>query len=914
MLKLWSLFLLLIFICSCQSPVLVKDSANKAPQEVNFVNQVNFIPLDANANINTSTSTDTDSNYRPRFRPIKTNQDRMIRQVEYQLVFNLHPRGSFEVDSEISFYLANHSNDISIDLLNAKIKNIQINNKQIYPDYDGKRLKLSASLLKSGKNTLKLLYNGQYNQSGSGLNTWQDPTDNQIYVYSHIQQQGAGTLIPSFQQSGTLATFNLLVFAPSNWHVISTTKENKVPNILGTASKQKSSGQQNLWQFAESHNMKPENFALFAGPFHILESANDKTLLRFISPQSVGTVHQNEVNAIRWLNHTSQSLTSLSHFLSTKYPFYKYDQIWMPTQLKHYDNATAVTMLTDKEILESETDKVLQKSLITDTLAKQWFGHLINTPNWQHDWLNESLSQYVTSLIRLDNDANSPIWLNYYTDEKPIAYNQDRLNDDNLATSANNKQVNITQQKMISRIKGIALLKQLHFSLGEPAFRLMLKKYLTNFEYSNTSPTAFFSMLDQFRLEYFELWQQHWLQTPGINQINVDLQCTDGVISQLKLIQRPDKSKTLRRQKVNLALFHADIKGLHVKNVIPVTYQGQNTNVKDAINLACPDFIYANYQDFGYVEVNITSKEIKPVINHFNNIDDPLLSLMIWRSLWQSVLNGQLLPQDYLSIVLLNLPSEQNLQINRHIRDTLFKFNHFLFTLPIVNESYINKAAEAIAELSLQKVFATKDYPKLQKIWLDSYIAFANKTSHLDHLAYLLKNHDARLPKLSQTQRWNIIKQLNRYDYPQSTRLIENEAKKDPSMQGKVAKLLAYVVKPVATEKRHTLESLTRLPAEIQRQVMANIYPPEQGLLRAATVEERLAFITKANDKIKNHPHFFENYSQYLTPDFCIKELRNNLNFPLKNPLPPKVRKNIEQKRLEISQCIKIKQQLKNGI
>ena len=827
-----------------------------------------------------------------------------VQKINYQLIFDLTNKTKFEIDSQISFHLSNNDNPIFMDFINFKINKMIINGKDVYPNYNGKRLKLNQSNLKIGNNVLKIVYTGMYQQRNDGLNYWIDSKDNRTYLYSKLHSKGAATLFPTFSQQESLSTFNLLVYAPFDWHIISTTKEIKVPSLLTKTNNSPKLPQPILWQFPTTKPMKPANFSIFAGPFNIQKSTNQGITLRFLSPKSKAKDLQYKIS--NWLSTTNQSLEKLNNYLNIKYPFKKYDQVWLPNLIPRSYNSTTTVMFTNKLLLNKNNE--LQKNLITSSLGKQWFSYYINESHSSFNWLNESLNEYVSQKISLNKSHTSSILIDAYHRDKKNAYNHDRLIDDNLSSISNSNNVASLLQIKKNTIKSIALFKQLNFKLGDNAFRSLLKNYLKNQQHSNVTPPVFFAMLAN--KASISNWQNEWLYTPGVNQIEVNFQCENNLVNRLSIVQYPDNSESLRQQKIKLGFFYKNDNTLKLNKTLPVFYQNVLTDVPLAVNTPCPDFVYANYQDFGYVDVKLTIETIQNILLYLNNFDDPMFGLMVWQNLWQSVLNGHLSPQNYLSAVLINLPKEKNIAINEQILSDLHSFKNYLSSLPLTNKPYVNLASKALAELSFQQVVENKKHPKIQQLWLNAYIEFSNKKNYLDHISYLLNNYDKRIPTLSQKQRWAVIKQLNRYDYPMATHYIREEAKKDPSQQGKISKLLAYIVQPVATEKRHALASLTRLSPTIQQQVMSHLYPPEQGLLRTATIEDRFKVIITINSQAKTQPTFMENYSKYLTPNQCVEEIRQRLADILRGDLPNNIRQNIEQNRLNIKYCINFKKGL----
>ena len=63
-----------------------------------------------------------------------------------------------------------------------------------------------------------------YTRDCEGLHYFKDENDDEEYIYSQFEAACAHKVFPCFDQPDLKAPYSLLVFAPNNWNVISTTK------------------------------------------------------------------------------------------------------------------------------------------------------------------------------------------------------------------------------------------------------------------------------------------------------------------------------------------------------------------------------------------------------------------------------------------------------------------------------------------------------------------------------------------------------------------------------------------------------------------------------------------------------------------------------------------------------------------
>ena len=71
-----------------------------------------------------------------------------------------------------------------------------------------------------------------------------------------------------------------------------------------------------------------------------------------------------------------------------------------------------------------------------------------------------------------------------------------------------------------------------------------------------------------------------------------------------------------------------------------------------------PDFVFPNYQDYGYGIFLLDEKSRAYVLENIQNEKDDFLRSMMWGSLWDSVRFYELAPEDYVKLVIKNINVE----------------------------------------------------------------------------------------------------------------------------------------------------------------------------------------------------------------------------------------------------------------
>ena len=127
----------------------------------------------------------------------------------------------------------------------GEIHSLRINSQKIDKiNYENHRLTIDLSLLKYKENKIRILYSGDYNHNGVGLNHYIDPLDNKEYLYTQFQPCECQRLFPCFDQPDIKAILKLKVLAPKEWRVLSNAYESSIFDF-------KSNEQLKIFNFSE---------------------------------------------------------------------------------------------------------------------------------------------------------------------------------------------------------------------------------------------------------------------------------------------------------------------------------------------------------------------------------------------------------------------------------------------------------------------------------------------------------------------------------------------------------------------------------------------------------------------------------------------------------------------------------------
>jgi len=833
-----------------------------------------------------------------------------VSKVDYALTFNLTGGESFSATSTIRFDLSDNSHALTVDLDKAHINSLIVNGHKIKPNYNQWFITLESNVLKLGRNTVVVDFTRKHSTNGEGLHRFTDPVDGKVYLYSHFEPAAAHQMFALFDQPDLKATYQMRVLAPKDWQVLSATKETLI----------KPRGAQKEWYFDRTLKLSPYNFSLHAGPYKVWQDNSAKYPMRLLARQSVAK----QIKPADWFKYTKNGINFFENYYGVDYPFRKYDQILVPDFLYGaMENAAAITFaergfLTNGAMTASQKQRLA--SVILHEMAHQWFGNLVTMKWWDALWLNESFAAFMQTMATAESTEFDNAWRSFYAGGKQSAYSQDqRITTHPIEVPVPSTANAFDNIDAITYSKGASVLNQLRHLLGDEIFRRGIHNYLTQNAYQNAKLDDFIAALADAANRNLDQWKQQWLYKPGVNTLTANFQCEQGKISQFSLHQSADKNfPTLREQRIQVALFNIDQNKLALTNSVAVTYQDESTVVHSLVGQRCPDLVYPNYQDWGFVKVNLDEKSFGTAKGYLSEFTDPLLRSMLWQSLWDSVRDGKLPLNDYLTIAMANISKEQDYTILGQALRQIAQAEGYLKTIYGIDNVKVNVISAKLAKLMWKNMLSNSDDTNKLRRWFSYFQSFAHSNNGLTRLAKVLSG-ETKIPNLTVTQdmRWGIIATLSRYSYENSEQLILNELKQDNSDTGEKSALYARVVAPNIAVKAKWLDVIQGntvnekdLPFSKVRTIMSAMYPAEQTALSAATANQRINELTKTDSK--KGAVFMRSYNRSMIPALCTKQSVQRLNNAIntQKQLSAGTMRSLKETLQEDQRCLMIKAKL----
>jgi aminopeptidase N len=574
-----------------------------------------------------------------------------LTNLRYQLAFTLKEHQASVSGTEVISFESSSAGDLPIDYRDGTIQSATLNGRSIPTELQNGQLNLPAV---AGQNTLTVAFTSNAAPAGKAITRYEDKDDGSEYFYTLFVPMDASMAFPCFDQPDLKARFALEIEHPANWSVIGNTH---AVAVTGTHA-----------QFAETRPISTYLFAFAAGPFAALRSQNPSEPVIYVRKSQLARA---QLEAPEVQQMAARGIVYFSDYFSQPFPFPKYDLVLIPGFPFGGMEHAGATFLDEDSVLFRSTptasDYFHRDVLLLHETCHQWFGDLV-TMRWFDDlWLKEGFAQYMAYKAMAQLEPKSNAWKRFYEDIKPQAYGIDETQGTTpiFQNIPNLKDAKSAYGAIVYR-KAPAILKQLHYRLGDDAFRNGLRLYLKDHAYANAEWAdlirAFEIASEQLgHREDVQGWANAWILRRGMPQVEVHWRCEQGHIAEFVLHQE-DVLKQGYVWPMSLEVLaampsepgHAP----HPPLTMRVDWSDASHRITEAIGQECPAYVFANFNDqaYGRFLLNAVSQSaMTPSVPD----DDPLLHVMLWGALWDDVRLAKFAPRSFLELALSNLPTDE---------------------------------------------------------------------------------------------------------------------------------------------------------------------------------------------------------------------------------------------------------------
>ena len=621
-----------------------------------------------------------------------------------------------------------------IDAITHAVHSVTLNGTEleVAAVSDGIRIQLPGL---AEKNTLTVVADAEYTNTGEGLHRFVDPVDNEVYLYTQFEVPDSRRVFAVFEQPDLKATFAFTVTAPANWQVVSNSPTPE-PVVAGDSA---------TWAFEPTPILSSYVTALVAGPYAVVRSELTSSSGRVIplglfSRKSLSQY----LDADYIFEKTRQGFAYYEEKFRYPYPFAKYDQLFVPEfNAGAMENAGAVTFTETYVFRSKVTDAIKERRVVTilHELAHMWFGDLVAMKWWNDLWLNESFAEWASTIATAEATEWTEAWTTFQAMEKSWAYRQDQLPSTHpvVATIEDLEAVQVNFDG-ITYAKGGSVLKQLVAWVGIDAFFAGVAAYFAKHEFGNTELSDLLAELEVTSGRDLSGWSALWLETAGVNTLTPAIETSStGVITSFTIVQTAAVDyPTIRPHRLAVGYYELFDGSLVRTHQVELDVDGERTEVPELVGTTKPALVLLNDDDLAYAKIRLDSDSLAVAIDHLAQIENPLARAIVWGAAWDATRDGESPASDYVRLVLGNIASETE---STTIRTTLSQ-------LGLVAKQYVapERRTETLTRIGdALWTLATKAKPG-SDAQFQFVKFFAASASTADHAAALTGLRDGSAP------------------------------------------------------------------------------------------------------------------------------------------------------------------------
>ncbi len=476
----------------------------------------------------------------------------------------------------------------------------------------------------------------------------------QEFLYTLFVPARAHRAFPCFDQPDLKARYSLSLDVPAGWETVANS----------AASATESDAQRTRVRFAETEPISTYLFGFVAGKFSV-ETArrNGREFRMFHRETDAAKVARNR-EAIFDLH--AAALAWLEEYTAIPYAFGKFDFVAIPSfQFGGMEHPGAVLYNAASLLLEESTTQnqmLGRASLVAHETSHMWFGDLV-TMRWFDDvWMKEVFASFMAAKIVNPSFPEVNHDLRFLLSNYPAAYQVDRAAGANPIRQplANLDEAGQLYGAIIYQKAPIAM-RQLEMIAGETAFRDGLREYLNTYRFGNATWVDLIRVLDARTPEDLAAWSRAWVEERGRPEFTTDLQVEGGRVSRLTLTATdPLRRGLVWPQRLQVAIGTE----LGVREV-PVYLNAASITLLQAVGMRPPLFILPNGAGLGYGLFVLDAASREYLLQHIEDIADPLTRGSAWVTLWENMLESHVSADAFLDAAVRALPmetDEQNIQ------------------------------------------------------------------------------------------------------------------------------------------------------------------------------------------------------------------------------------------------------------
>jgi len=714
-------------------------------------------------------------------------------------------------------FTAEEATSTFLDAVTAKVHSVTINGAEVAGAADGDNIRIPLEGL-AEHNTVTVVADFAYTNTGEGLHRFVDPVDGEVYLYSQFEVPDSRRVFAVFEQPDLKATFQFTVTAPAEWQVISNSPTPEPERVSDGVAR---------WAFEATPRISSYITALIAGPYQAVHSEVTSSSGRVIP---LGLYARKSLfqylDSDYLFDITRKGFAYYEEKFGYPYPFAKYDQLFVPEfNAGAMENAGAVTFLETYVFRSKVTDAIKERRVVTilHELAHMWFGDLVTMKWWNDLWLNESFAEWASTIATAEATEWTEAWTTFQAMEKSWAYKQDQLPSTHpiVATINDLEDVQVNFDG-ITYAKGGSVLKQLAAWVGIDEFFAGVGNYFRKYEYGNTELKDLLAELELTSGRELTAWAATWLETAGVVTLAPEIETDDaGVITAFRISQTaaPDYP-TLRPHRLAIGFYDHTGAGTKLERThrleLDIDADG-STEVPALVGMTRPALVLLNDDDLAYAKIRLDAASLPVALAKLSQIESPLARALVWGALWDMTRDAEVAPRDYVRLVLEHIASESESTTIRLTLSQLLQTVHS-YVAPETRAASIREVGDRLWSLAQDADAASDEQFQFVKF----FAAIASTPEHGEALSGLLDG-SIRLPglEIDSDLSWELLEGLvlvGRAGEAEIAAALE----KDNTAKGQQAAAAARAAIPTVAGKQAAFESArddTTIPNLVLRNV-----------------------------------------------------------------------------------------------
>ena len=579
---------------------------------------------------------------------LATERAASIRALRYELSFRIpDSKGDALHGVETVRFELRASEQVVLDFeqKRERIVSVKAGGRAAAFDFVDGHIVVPATAIRAGENAIRI----EFLAGDESLNR------NDEFLYTLFVPARAHYAFPCFDQPSLKARYSLTLDIPAGWQATANGAETGRETANGRA----------LVRFAETQPLPTYLFAFAAGRFQV-ETAerNGRTFRMFHRETDAAKVARNR-DAIFDLH--ARALAWLEEYTAIPYPWGKFDFVLIPSfQFGGMEHAGAILYNASGLMLDpSATQSQLlgRASVIAHETSHMWFGDLV-TMRWFNDvWMKEVLANFMAAKIVNPSFPEINHELRFLLAHYPSAYEIDRTAGSNpIRQELGNLDEAGSLYGAIIYDKAPVVMRQLEMIAGERGFREGMREYLKQYAFGNATWLDLVGILEARNPGQVAKWSRAWVELRGRPEIATAVRIgADGKIASLTLGQRDPLGRNLvwpQRLQVTVG-FPGGIGQFHV------AASGAVTEVAEVKGMPRPLYVIPNGGGLGYGLFKLDTGTLRYLLDHLEEVPDPLTRGSAWVDLWENLLEARIEPAELLDLAARALPretDEQNIQ------------------------------------------------------------------------------------------------------------------------------------------------------------------------------------------------------------------------------------------------------------